>query len=404
MSKPGKNQGDLQSLNQALVLRLIHRLRVCSRAELARRTGLTKASITGITQRLLNAGLVREVGLIGGAGGRRSIGLSLCQENYLCVGLRLTRRHIRGGLFDVGGEVYACEERAISPETTAEEALEQMRRIAARLLEEAQGRKVLGVGIAAPGPIITREGKNAYMSAFPGWESLSIPRALEKALGLPVLLEHDGVCCALAEWWSRPPGMESRLMLCVLAGQGIGAGILMDGVPIRGALGCAGEIGHMSLEPQGPRCDCGNFGCLEGYVSTLALERETALELARQPGHPLHGQPVDAREILSRVQAGDALCAGVFRRQARRLGEGLVSLINILNPDWIVITDELAACDRELRECVDQVLRERLSPRIYQEIQLVVRPGSRFQVVQAASALVLDRFLSDPELLSLSRE
>lgn len=399
MTKAGKNQGDLQGLNRALILRLIHRLRVCSRAELARQSGLTKAAITGITQQLIDAGAVREVGLMENQSGRRSIGLSICQEKYRSIGLRLTRRHIRAGLFDLGGEIYDTAECRLPPEVDARAALGQMKEMIRRLLQTAEGQAVLGVGIASPGPILYREGKIAYMSAFPGWEQISIPEEMEKEFHLPVVLEHDGVCCALSEWWNRPPGEEARMMICVLAGQGLGAGILMDGQPVRGALGCAGELGHMSMDPKGPLCDCGNRGCLEKYVSVLALEREMERELAQQRGHPLAGQAPDGRAILSLVHRGDPLAVSVYERQARMLGQGIVNLCNVLNPDLIVITDELAACEERLRVCVDQVMRERLSPRIYRDTRLVVRPGSRFQAMQAASFLILDRFLSEPELL-----
>jgi len=396
MAKQGKNQGDLQGLNRALVMRLIHRHRVCSRAELARRTGLTKASITGIIQQLIDAGVVREVGLMEMPGGHRSMGLSLCAEQYLCIGLRLTRRHIRGGLFDMGGEMYEKLECKISPETGPRTALQMMKEIIGGLLEAAAGRRVLGIGVATPGPILYQEGRIAYMSAFPGWSDISIPEEMEKAFGLPVLLEHDGVCCALWEWWNRPPGEEYGLMLCVLAGQGIGAGLLMAGEPIRGALGCAGEIGHMSVHAHGPQCDCGNHGCLEKYVSTFALEEEMAQALAKNLDHPRHGESPAAREILTMVRSGDSLAREIFCRQGEWLGQGIVNLVNILNPDRIVITDELAACDQLLYACVDQVLKARLSPRIYREVSLVVRPEKPFQAMQAASALILDRFLSEP--------
>lgn len=396
MAGPGKNQGDLQGLNRALVMRLIHRHRICSRAQLARETGLTKASITGIIQQLMDAGVIREVGLMEKKGSRPSMGLSLCADQYFSIGLRLTRRHIRGGLFDMGGAVYETKECMILPETPPQAALAMMKEITAFLLSAAAGRCVLGIGIATPGPIIRAEGKIAYMSAFPGWADVSIPDEMEKEFHLPVVLEHDGVCCALWEWWNRPPGEEYRAMLCVLAGQGIGAGILMDGEPIRGALGCAGEIGHMSMDPEGPPCDCGNRGCLETYVSTLALEKEMAGELEKAPEHPLYGAALSAREILGLAQRGDPLARKVFCRQGEMLGRGMVNLVNLLNPDYLVITDELAACDELLLACVDGVLKKYLSPRIYQAVRLSVRPGSPFQAMQAASALILDRFLSEP--------
>lgn len=387
MPKPGKNQEDIQALNRMQVIRVLHRMRICSRAELARQTGLTKASITGIVHQLIEAGVVREEGFLeDGKAGRRSMGLSLCTDQYLCIGLRLTRRRIRAGLFDIGGEICTATQRVLPRDACALDALNLMKEAVDELIQSAGQRRVLGIGIAAPGPILIQEGKNAYMSAFPGWESISIPQELEKAFGIPARLEHDGVCYALTEWWNRAPGDEPHLLLCILAGQGIGAGILMDGVPVRGALGCAGEIGHMSIRADGPRCDCGNFGCLENYVSALALERE--LEAV--------GESLSAEAILLRVRQGDETAGAIFRRQARELGYGVVNLVNLLNPDHIVITDELAACSDLLFSEIDTVLRTRISSRIYEKLRLTVRPDSPFRPLQAAASLITDRFLSDP--------
>lgn len=396
MAKQGKNQDDLQQLNRSLVVRLIHRMKVCSRAELAKQSGLTKASITGITQYLIDRGIVKEVGLISGTNGRRSIGLTLRSERYLCIGIRLTRQHIYGGLFDVGGELYASEKRRIEPNSNPRDAMELMKEIISQLLRQADGRQVLGIGIALPGPVIYKEGKIAFMSAFQGWENVSISSELSEAFHLPVLLEHDGVCYALSEWWNQSPKDEYRLMLCVLAGQGIGAGVIEDGRPIRGALGCAGEIGHMSLNPFGPQCDCGNRGCLEKYSSTLALERDMAEQLKERPDHPLYGQQPDIRKILSLVNEKDALAVEIFERQVEYLGYGLVNVVNFLNPDVIVVTDDMAECSELMEKVLLRVLQKRLSPRIFKETRLIVRPNSPIMAMQAATSLIIDRFLSHP--------
>lgn len=396
MSENGRNQGDLQGQNRALLLRLIHRLPGCTRAELARKTGLTKAAVTILTQQLLNAGMIRETGRVDGRGGRRAIGLEICREKYLCIGLRLTRRHVRGGLFDLGGECYDAQSVRIAPGTSARDTLALMAGLIKQLLESAAGRQVIGVGIASSGPILTQEGRIAFMSAFPGWEDISLQEELAAQFHLPVLLEHDGLCYALAQWWSRPADAEYKMLLCVLVGQGVGAGMVANGVPLRGALGCAGEMGHMSLNPLGPECPCGNRGCLEQYVSVVALERAFAQALAAHPEHPSHGRAPAAAEIMAQARAGAPLAAETVRTLARYLAYGMVNAVNLLNPDCIVITDEFAACDALVRDEVDAVLRARLSPRIYQGLTLIVRPDSPLQAMQAAAALILDKFLQEP--------
>ncbi len=393
--KEGKNQDDLQRLNRSLVMRLIHKMEVCSRAELAKQSGLTKASITVITQQLIDAGVVKEVGLISGEKGRRSIGLTLELDRYLCIGIRLTRQNIHAGLFDIAGEIYAEEERAISEHATPEDAMNLVKELVRNLILRSDSRAILGIGLALPGPIIYEENSMAFMSAFPGWENVNVKEILYEEFRMPILLEHDALCFAQSEW-RKCDQDDYRLLLCVLAGQGVGAGIIDGGRPVRGALGCAGEIGHMSLNPSGPRCDCGNYGCMEKYASTLALEREMALALKSRPEHPLHGTKPHFQDIVRAVKAGDELAARLFTRAGEYLGYGLVNLINLLNPDIVIVTDSLAECTELLQTVLQDTLAQRLSPKILSRTKLVVKPSDQCQAIKAATSLIVDLFLEQP--------
>ncbi len=393
--KEGKNQDDLQRLNRSLVMRLIHKMEVCSRAELAKQSGLTKASITVITQQLIDAGVVKEVGLISGEKGRRSIGLTLELDRYLCIGIRLTRQNIHAGLFDIAGEIYAEEERAISEHATPEDAMNLVKELVRNLILRSDSRAILGIGLALPGPIIYEENSIAFMSAFPGWEDVNVKEILYEEFRMPILLEHDALCFAQSEW-RKCDQDDYRLLLCVLAGQGVGAGIIDGGRPVRGALGCAGEIGHMSLNPSGPRCDCGNYGCMEKYASTLALEREMALALKSRPEHPLHGTKPHFQDIVRAVKAGDELAVRLFTRAGEYLGYGLVNLINLLNPDIVIVTDSLAECTELLQTVLQDTLAQRLSPKILARTKLVVKPSDQCQAIKAATSLIVDLFLEQP--------
>lgn len=393
--KEGKNQDDLQRLNRALVMRLIHKMEVCSRAELAKQSGLTKASITVITQQLIDAGVVKEVGLISGTKGRRSIGLTLEWDRYLCIGIRLTRQNIHAGLFDIAGKLYAEEECAISEHATPEDAMDLVKGLVRSLIHRADSRAILGIGLALPGPIIYEENSIAFMSAFPGWENVNVKEILYEEFHIPILIEHDALCFAQSEW-RKCDQNDYRLLLCVLAGQGVGAGIIDGGRPVRGALGCAGEIGHMSLNPNGPRCDCGNFGCMEKYASTLALEQEIALALKSRPEHPLYGTKPRFQDIIQAVKAGDELAVRLFTRAGEYLGYGLVNLINLLNPDIVIVTDSLAECKELLQTVLQDTLAQRLSPKILSRTKLVVKPSDHCQAIKAATSLIVDLFLEQP--------
>ena len=153
MPKQGKNQEDIQHANRLTVLRMIHRRRCCSRAELARRTVLTKTTITGIVQNQIDVGVVRETRLLYSSAGRKSMGLMMCEAQHMSIGLRLTRRHLRGALCDLGGEAREVRECRIEPGAVAEYAVVAMEKMVEELLQSAGSRKVLGIGGAALGPI-----------------------------------------------------------------------------------------------------------------------------------------------------------------------------------------------------------------------------------------------------------
>ena len=313
----------------------------------------------------------------------------------MCIGIRLTRQNIHAGLFDIAGEIYAEEERAISEHATPEDAMNLVKELVRNLILRSDSRAILGIGLALPGPIIYEENSIAFMSAFPGWEDVNVKEILYEEFRMPILLEHDALCFAQSEW-RKCDQDDYRLLLCVLAGQGVGAGIIDGGRPVRGALGCAGEIGHMSLNPSGPRCDCGNYGCMEKYASTLALEREMALALKSRPEHPLHGTKPHFQDIVRAVKAGDELAVRLFTRAGEYLGYGLVNLINLLNPDIVIVTDSLAECTELLQTVLQDTLAQRLSPKILARTKLVVKPSDQCQAIKAATSLIVDLFLEQP--------
>jgi predicted NBD/HSP70 family sugar kinase len=152
----------------------------------------------------------------------------------------------------------------------------------------------------------------------------------------------------------------------------------------------------MSLDVHGPRCDCGNFGCLEKYCSTLALEKRMAEALKTRPEHPLYGRAPGYREILKAAREGDELSAQLFTEAATYLGYGIVNVINLLNPDIVVVTDSLAECDELMQTVLERTIQSRLSEKILSRTKLVVKPSSEYLAMQAATSLIVDLFLSSP--------
>jgi glucokinase len=198
-------------------------------------------------------------------------------------------------------------------------------------------RRLRGVGIGAPG--LVQQGIVRRMVNVPGWRNVRLQHALEQRLGCPCRVDNDANCAALGEA-SFGAGRGAKQVVAVTLGTGVGGGLVLDGRLYRGANGAAGEIGHMVVDPGGPRCGCGRRGCLEAHVGTAAILRRARAAMRRQPG-PLRrlaaGSRLTPRLVSDAAAAGDASARRVWEETGTWLGIGLANVVNLLNPDRIVI-------------------------------------------------------------------
>lgn len=393
--KSGMNLEDVQEINRALVIRLIRRAKVCARTELAKLTGLKQATITNIVNDLMEWGLVKETGIIEGRKGRRSIGLTLNTDSYRTMGIRLTRNYFTVGLFDLFGTPETILREHVDISEGSSIVLRKIIAVSEEVLRASRQYTVLGIGAAIPGPYVRSEGRMSLMTEFPGWETISIEKELASAFPVPVYLEHDAKAGAIAEWWFSPRRGEHETMIYVAAGQGIGAGIVIDGRLMRGALGIAGEIGHMSIDFSGPRCACGNNGCLEHYCSSISIVREVTERLGDHPESPLN---VDSSlsSIAKALHAGDTLACSAVENAATHLGFGLVSVVNALNPDIIVIGDEMAQLGDVLLQTVRRTVQNHVLPSVYRDLRIELSKFETDPVLIGVSTLAVEHILHRP--------
>lgn len=395
--KQGTNHGDVQEMNRSLVIRLMRQMSVCSRADLAGATGLERATITHIINDLIDWGLVKETGLLNGKKGRRSIGITLNSEVYKVIGIRIARKYFSVGLFDIAGREYDIKTEEITSNSDSSETFRKIKSIVKNFLNDGK-ENFIGIGCAIPGPFFRNEGKMALITELHGWEKISIRQELEEAFGLPVFLEHDANVGALAEWWLGSSRIQKGTMVYVAAGQGIGAGIVIDGSVFRGALGVAGEIGHASINFSGPKCECGNNGCLTNYCSTLAFKREVEKNLPDFPESMLNeGCTTDL--IFKALEAEDRLALSVLEQIAGYLSFGLINIIYTYNPDVIIIGDELSkAGPRLLKICIDKI-QEHVLPQIYQKLSINLSSFDKDPILIGAGALAVDKVFRRPSLI-----
>ena len=350
MRKEVIDQTQQKENNLSIVLGKLMTDRDCTRVKLASQTGLAQATVTKIISQLMSWGIVSEQETIGTGVGRRAVRLHLHGEKYAVAALRINRDNICGALVNMNRQAENLVRCEISFEEGVENSVEKMKSLVRQLIETSRD-GVCAIGVAVPGPFSYRTGRISLMSGFPGWDRVDIRRELEETFKLPVFVEHDANCGALAESWDA---QREQNLLFVAADMGIGAGMILDSQLYRGKDGFAGEIGHASICFDGPVCECGNRGCLELYASTKALkQRYEGLTGIRGLG---------TSQILALVRQKEPAATQAYRETVRALACGLVSVTNIINPDTIVFAGRLTEGGGMFLETVEEVFRQRLMP------------------------------------------
>lgn len=248
--------------------------------------------------------------------------------------------HLRVAIVDRNGKLY-CRQMQSTPQ--AEKPTEIVRALidtvhACEATARKQGGAITAVSVVVPGTVNVADGVVVKAPNVPCLDGFRLAAALESELKWPVILENDANAAAIGELW-RGAGQGYRSLICVTLGTGVGGGIILDGKLWRGVDGSAAEIGHIGVDPfAGVPCTCGSRGCLEVYASATAIVRMTREARPRYPKSILHNtEDLTSQKVYEAGKAGDELAIEVFRRMGVYLGIGLASLINVLNPEIVVI-------------------------------------------------------------------
>ncbi len=342
------------------VLDLVWRRRRLSRAEIARRTGRSRSTVSEVVARLLDAGLLKEVGSGRSRGGRRPILIGFRDDAGVILGVDLGASHISVILIDLHGAELAWRERAHPVRTDPSGAGRLVVKLCRACLAEWRGdpRLLLGIGVAVPSPVDPDSPDRVLDRIHPAWRGGAILKRIDAALGAPVFVENDANLGAVAErWWGEAVGIDDFVYLKVATG--VGAGLMIGGEIYRGATGVAGEIGHLAIDPGGPECVCGNRGCLATFVGTRYLLDRMRTLLARYPDNALADSRLDIRAIEDAALADDPLALRVVHEAAERLGTVIAGMLNLLNPGSVILGGSLARVGDRLVEPLRRVVASR---------------------------------------------
>ncbi|MBC7259530.1 MAG: ROK family transcriptional regulator [Chloroflexi bacterium] len=395
----------MREMNRSLILNVIRQEGSVSRAAIARRTRLSRSTVSSIVSELLEANLVHEVGRGRSSGGRRPILINLNYNAGYVVGVDLGATHIIVLVANLNGDVIARREADFSVAVGPDAGLNQIADAVRQCLADAgiPLERVLGVGMGVPGPVEYAEGRVVAPPIMPGWHGVALRDRLSRELGVPVYVDNDANLGALSEH-CHGAGRGYTNLAYIKVGTGIGCGLILGGQLYRGESGSAGEIGHVTIDENGPPCKCGSYGCLESMAGgpAIALRAQQAIRAGQATSlaaiQPL--ESITARDVALAAQKGDKLAQQLFAEAGRHIGVALASLANLLNPGLIIIGGGVAQAGRLLLDPIRKTLEQRALQPVAQSTRVVQSVVGRDASALGAVDLALQEVFQSPALIT----
>lgn len=389
VATPGTNLSDL--------LTRIWRGGDPSRADLARQTGLSRSAVTHLVQQLLDGGLVTESHVGRSSGGRPPVILRFCQDRARLIGVDLGASHVTVLATGLRGRVLASETVDHDVEADPAGTLSLVIARVQALIDAPDAPPVLGLGVAVPCPLERGEPGQLSPRILPAWAGIRPAEVLSQALGQPVVLDNDANLAALAElWWGQ--GQGGGDFAFIKLGTGVGAGLIIGGDVYRGSGGLAGEIGHTAVGARGRICRCGLEGCLEVLIGSDALEERAQEALALTPSAALGPRP-DVDALVVAAGEGEPVALALIEEAGQALGVAVANLVNLLNPDRIILGGRVSRAGEALLRPLRVALASRAMSSSVLAAEVLVSSLGREGVALGAATQVLRAALADPARL-----
>ena len=395
--RTGRDQASVRAHNLALVLQLVEQYPGSSRATVATASGLTRATVSSLVETLSGWGFVQETGraLAPAGAGRPGTALALAPHGAAGLGIEVNVDYVATAVVDLTGAVThrtvdAADQRGRAPEEVLAAAAE----LAATTLRAARadGLRVVGTRVAVPGLVRAADG-TLVVAPNLGWEDVPVVDLLrrdEALRPLPTRLDNEADCAARGELRTR----DARSSFLYVSGEiGVGAALVVDGTILRGTHGWSGELGHVTVDPDGPPCSCGANGCLEQYAG-----QEAVLRAAGDAGAATtaHAPAPSIDRIVALAREGSAPIERALHDAGTALGIALASAVNLLDVTEIVLGGSFRSLAPWLTADVERELARRVVSRRY--VDLVVRASSRSTdaAVVGAAASVVREVVDEP--------
>jgi glucokinase-like ROK family protein len=396
------DQNLVRKFNTSVAINALRHRAPLSRAELAACTGLNRSTISSIITELLTNGLVQETTYQSDRVGRPGLLLELNPAGGFAIGIELGVDFFSLVVTDFVANVLWRQRMRSDPASSQEAILEQAFEMTEIGMLEGKGRglRPLGIGLGAPGLVDQLQGELKIAPNL-GWKNTPLRQLWAQRFGLPVFVENDAKASALGEYYfGVARGRDNFIYLN--AGVGLGAGIMIDGKLFRGSHGYASEVGHIIIDPNGEQCGCGKRGCWETLVGPRAVIRRFRQTLRQGvPSTVLHLAENDLdnitfENVANAALQGDAAALAAMQEVGGNLGFGIANLVNIFNPEMIVLGGELAYASEILLPVIEKVVAANALSVTYADLKIAVSAFGPDGCVLGAASLVLDDIMREP--------
>ncbi|WP_440898101.1 ROK family transcriptional regulator [Amphibacillus sp. Q70] len=391
---------EMKSLNKSIILTKILNDGPISRAQIAKETKLTPPTVGTLVKELMDQKMVLESSQGVSKGGRKPTMLIINQKAYYMIGIDAGPSKIDAILTDLSGKVITNLEYKLSLPMTEEQFLTSLIDVTEAILKQSSEYvdDIIGIGVAMHGVVDAETGYSFYAPNL-DLHNMPIADTLSNHFSYLVKVENDARALALAEKWFGQ-GKDSERLVVVNIGNGVGAGVTIDGELYRGESHIAGEIGHMTIDLHGERCTCGNRGCLQTLISGPAISARTKKLIDQGAATSLSQvEQLTAFDVFQAAEAGDLFAQEVLHDTGSYIGIGLTNLIHTLNPSQIVLDGGVSKAGKYILPTIKATIDERaLTKTAKQTIINISELGDHSTALGAVALIIVELFAKNGEI------
>jgi glucokinase-like ROK family protein len=394
----------VRKLNTSLILDCLRTRGPLSRARLSAVTGLNRSTVSSLVNDLLEEHLVREIGLEPAGRGRPGMLLELSPDGGCAVGVEIGVDFISVVLTDFVAQILWRQRISSDPEDGQGVIVERAEAIVRAALETGKDRglRPLGIGVGVPGLVDVQQGSLVFAPNL-HWRDVPLRQMWTQRFNLSVLVENEANAAALGEYYFGV-ARDVQSLIYLSAGVGLGGGIIIKGKLFRGSGGYAGEVGHMTMDPNGEPCGCGKRGCWETVVGPRAIVRQVREALETNAESQIRTlvqddlESIDVDVVVRAAQAGDHVARKALEEVGVQLGIGIANLVNAFNPEMVVLGGALSLASTFLLPVIEETARKHALAQPYDIVKVAASAHGADACVVGAVALVLDEILREPML------